>query len=132
MTILVAAAFAGGVALSACASADSAPPLASASATSGRSCFYRSQVDGFRHVRNKQRGSDAVIVSVGPRRQYLFETLGPCHDIDWSETIGFDQVGPGEICSGLDVDLIVPSTIGPQRCAVKMIRPITPEEAKAY
>jgi hypothetical protein len=134
LTILVAAAFAGGAALSACASADSAPAQtsASASASAGRTCFFRSQVDGFQHVRNRKRGSDAVIVSVGPRRQYLFETLGPCPDINWSETIGFDQVGPGEICSGLDVDLVVPSPIGPQRCAVKMIRQITPEEAKAY
>lgn len=135
-TILAAAAFAVGAVLSACtADEGAAPRSASAQGTStapGKSCFFRSQVDGFQHVRKNSRGSAAVIVTVGVNKKYLFETLGPCPDIDWSQTIGFDQVGPGQICDGLDVTLVVPSTIGPQRCAVKMIRQITPEEAKAY
>ena len=134
---LAVAAFACGAALSACAADEGAAParasapIASAASTA-QSCFYRSQVDGFQHVRKNAQHDDAVIVSVGPRTRYLFETLGPCPDINWSETIGFDQVGPGQICSGLDVTLVVPSAIGARRCAVKMIRQITPEEAKAY
>jgi hypothetical protein len=134
LTILAAVAFVSGATLSACAADEgSAPRSASAAATSpGKSCFYRSQVNGFQHVHSKARGSDAVIVTVGANQNYLFETLGPCPDIDWTETIGFDQIGPGQICQGLDVTLVVPSTIGPQRCAVRMIRPITREEAKAY
>lgn len=130
-TLLIVAAFAGGAMFSAyAASADA--PAAIQSAPPGKSCFFRSQVDGFQHVRGKRRGDDAVIVSAGPGRKYLFETLGPCPDLDWTETIGFDETGAGQICDGLDVTLVVPSSIGPQRCAVKMIRPISTEEAKAY
>ncbi|VWX52810.1 DUF6491 family protein [Novosphingobium sp. 9U] len=124
------AAFGGGAVLSACAATTEPTSVASAGASAGRQCFYRSQVNGFQHVRKQARGSDGVIVSVGANQRYLFETLGPCPDIDWSETIGFDQTGPGQICDGLDVTLVVPSTIGPRRCAVQMIRPITREEAK--
>lgn len=137
LILLAAAAFAGGAALSACttdggAQPQSASSQSAAAAPTGQSCFFRSQVNGFQHVRRNARNSDAVIVTVGVNKKYLFETLGPCPDIDWTETIGFDQFSPGQICNGLDVTLVVPSTIGPQRCAVKMIRQITPEEAKAY
>ena len=44
--------------------------------------------------------------------------------------MGFDQAGGGTICSGLDVDLIVPTPIGPQRCPVRMIRKLAPEEKR--
>lgn len=136
--LAAAAAFVGGAALSACASTDSAATTrsatapAQASAASRKQCFYSSQVNGFQHSRRNERGTDSVIVTVGANHKYLFETLGPCPDIDWSETIGFDQFGPGQICNGLDVTLVVPSTIGPRRCPVKMIRELTPEEAKTY
>ena len=139
LMILTAAAFAGGNTLSACASTDRAESgkavsaaTSTASVGSGRSCFFPSQVNGFRHVRKNARGSDSVLVSVGPGRTYLFETLGSCPNINWSETIGFDQFGGGQICDGLDVTLVVPSSIGPQRCPVKMIRQLSAEEAKAY
>jgi hypothetical protein len=127
---LVAMAFAAGAVVSACAAADAANMAEAASPA--RSCFYRSQVNGFQNVRENKRGSDSVIVTVGANRKYLFETLGSCPDIDWANGIGFDQNGPGQICDGLDVTLVVPTTIGPRRCAVKMIRQLSAEEAKAY
>jgi len=89
-----------------------------ASAPAGeRGCFYLSQVSGFASA-----GRDRINVSVGPRRTYEFQTFGYCPDIDFAQAIAFDQNGPGTICRGIDVDLIVPSSIGPQRCPVKMIR----------
>lgn len=132
LPILVAAAFAAGAALSACASTDRLAGSSAAPPSKAKSCFYRSQVNGFQPARTRERGSEGVIVSVGPGQKYLFETLGPCPDIRWTEAIGFDQFGPGQICDGLDVTLVVPSTIGPRRCPVKMIRQLSPEEARAY
>jgi hypothetical protein len=127
---LIAVAFAAGAVVSACAAADAANMAESASPA--RSCFYRSQVNGFQNVRDDKPGSDSVVVTVGANRKYLFETFGSCPDIDWANDIGFDQNGPGQICDGLDVTLVVPTTIGPRRCAVKMIRQLSAEEAKAY
>lgn len=86
-------------------------------AEGGQECFFRSQVSGFNSA-----GPRHIIVHTGPGERYEFETFGPCPDLDFSEAIGFEQVGPGMICSGLDVNLIVPSVIGPQKCPIRMIR----------
>jgi hypothetical protein len=93
--------------------------------TSERDCFFLSQVSGYTYA-----GDNKINVSVGPGRTYEFETLGYCPDLDDAETLAFDPTGPGTICRGIDVDLIVPSTIGPRRCAVSMIRRL-PREAPA-
>ncbi|MCB2079227.1 MAG: hypothetical protein KDE55_16220 [Novosphingobium sp.] len=94
-------------------------PKARLAADSKRDCFFLSQVDGYTHA-----GNNKIRVSVGPGRTYEFETLGSCPDLGNAEAIAFDPAGPGTICRGIDVDLIVPSTIGPRRCAVSMIRRI--------
>ena len=106
----------GAALLFGCAAPDAAPPAASA-ANDGRDCFFLSQVSGFTSA-----GRDKINVSVGPRRNYEFKTFGSCPDIDFANAIAFDQNGPGTICRGMDVDLIVPASIGPQRCPVSMIR----------
>jgi hypothetical protein len=110
-TILLASAT---LALAGCAAPQS-EPLASAS-EDGRDCFFLSQVSGFNNA-----GRDRIHVNVGPGRTYEFQTFGSCPQLDFSETIAFDQNGPGTICRGIDVDLIVPTSIGPQRCPVRMI-----------
>lgn len=93
-------------------------------AGSPRDCFYLSQVTGYTYA-----GKNKIHVSVGPGRTYEFETLGLCPDLDDAETLAFDPAGAGTICRGIDVDLIVPSDIGPRRCAVSMIRRIEKDEA---
>ena len=110
--------------------ADSSCSTASA-ASETRDCFFASQVNGFAYAGRTDDGADQIYVDTGPRDTYLFETFGRCPDLNFSETIAFDQNGPGTICSGLDVDLVVPSTIGPQRCPVRMIRKLTLEEREA-
>lgn len=104
-------AFAGG-----CAASTTSSETAQTSAQ-GRQCFYLSQVSGYTHA-----GRDRIHVSTGPRSTYEFEVFGPCPWLNDAETMGFDQAGGGTICSGIDVDLIVPTPTGPQRCAVRMIR----------
>jgi len=97
----------------------------SAAPAQQKECFFRSQINGFNHA-----GKDQIYVHTGPREVYLFQTFPDCHDLDWSENIGIDQVGGGTICSGIDVTLIVPSPIGPRRCEVRMIRKLSEDEIK--
>jgi len=96
-----------------------------------RSCFFLNQVSGFNDAPDIERGSDRIIVNVSVNDKYLFETFGSCPDLNWTQTIGFDQRGPGQICQGIDVDLIVPTSIGPQRCPVRMIRKLSKAEIDA-
>lgn len=97
-----------------------------ADAPKDRACFHASNVSGFRAPDEK-----TVYVRVGVRDVYQMEMLGSCPQIDWAEKIGIRTRGSEFICSGMDADLISPTSIGPQRCAVKMMRKLTPEEAKA-
>jgi hypothetical protein len=95
-------------------------------APSDRACFHASNVSGFRAPDDK-----TVYVRVGVRDVYQMQMLGSCPQIDWAEKIGIRTRGSEWICSGLDADLISPTSIGPQRCAVRMMRKLTPAEVAA-
>jgi hypothetical protein len=89
-----------------------------------RQCFWARDVDGFAAADDK-----TVNVRVGVHDVYQFEMFGHCNDVDWAEKIAIvSRGGSSLICSGLDADLIVPSTIGPQRCPISHMRKLTPEE----
>ena len=108
-----------------CASPPAASRATAAAPAGAKQCFFLSQIDGYTRVKGS---SDRIRVSTGPRDTYEFEVFGPCPYLGDGETMGFDQAGGGTICSGLDVDLIVPTPIGPQRCPVRMIRKLAPGE----
>lgn len=110
-------------ALAATALVAPAAPAKEQPAGGARQCFQLAAVSGYSHARNNR-----LYVHTGPRETYLFQTLGSCPDLDWAENIGLDPATPGPICAGIDVDLIVPSTIGPRRCPVSMIRKLAPGE----
>lgn len=95
-------------------------------AEEGASCFWPSQVNGF-----SDAGRDHVYVHTGVRDVYLFEIFGTCPDLDFAQTLALKTRSPGTICRGLDVDLIVPGPIGPQRCPVRMIRKLSDAEVQA-
>ncbi|HKX77727.1 MAG TPA: DUF6491 family protein [Novosphingobium sp.] len=97
---------------------------AMAASETGTDCFFASQISGYTVA-----GRDRIRVSTGPRDTYEFETLGSCPELDRGNAIGFDKSGPGTICRGLDVTLVVPTSIGPQRCPVRMIRKLEPAPA---
>jgi hypothetical protein len=101
----------------------SAAPAKAPRAAGARECFQIAAVSGYTHARN-----DRLYVHTGPRDVYLFRTMGPCPDLAWAENIALDPATAGPICAGIDVDLIVPSTIGPRRCPVAMIRKLAPGE----
>lgn len=118
----IAAVALSGSMLAACAS--SGEPR-SAAASERRNCFWPSQVSGFTDA-----GDDQVYIHTGPGDVYLFDTFGTCPDLDFTEHLVLDSDTPGMICRGIDVDLIVPTTIGPRRCPVKMIRKLDAAEAR--
>lgn len=99
--------------------ASAAAPAAKAS----RQCFWTHSVNGFTAVDDR-----TVNLRVGVKDVYQLELLGPCPDVNWAETIAIQSRGSSTICSGLDATIISPSTIGPQRCAVRNVRKLTPEE----
>ena len=90
-----------------------------------RQCFFPRSVNGFSAV-----GNDMVNVRVGVREVYQLKLLGPCPDIDWTWQIGIISRG-ATVCTGFDATLLVPSNIGSQRCEVRAVRKLTPEEIAA-
>lgn len=91
-----------------------------------RQCFWAHQVNNF-----AAEGDRVVNVRVGVKEIYRLEIFGTCPEIDWTQKIAIVSRGGSTICSGLDADLVVPSSIGPQRCTVRNVRKLTPEEVAA-
>lgn len=91
-----------------------------------RQCFWNRQVTSF-------ASSDERIVNVrvGVKDVYQLEMFGRCDEVDWTQRIALVSRGGGFICSGLDAEIVTPTTLGPQRCLVRNIRKLTPEEIKA-
>lgn len=107
------------------------PAISPVAASEADECFFLSQVSGYTDAPDEEQGTDRIYVRIGPSDTYLFETFGACPDLNFAETIGFDQNGPGQICKGIDVDLVVPGPIGAQRCPVRMIRKLSETEEAA-
>jgi hypothetical protein len=91
-----------------------------------RQCFWTRQISNF--ASNDDR---VVNIRVGVKDVYQLQMFGRCHDVDWANGIAIRSRGSSHICSGLDAEVIAPSPIGPQRCAVQSIRKLTEAEAKA-
>lgn len=103
-----------------------ATPEASGPAQPKRQCFWTRQVNNFAAA-----DDDAVNVRVGVRDVYRMEIFGTCPEIDWTQSIALRSRSGSTICQGLDAEIIVPSTIGPQRCAVRNIRKLNEAEIAA-
>jgi hypothetical protein len=101
-------------------------PKTAKAAKARSQCFWTDQVNNF-------ASSDDRIVNlrVGVKDYYQLEMLGRCQDVDWTQSIAIVSRGSSSICTGLDAEIIAPTPIGPQRCAVKTVRKLTPEEVKA-
>lgn len=91
-----------------------------------RQCFWTHQVTNFASSDNR-----IVNLRVGVKDVYQLEMFGHCNDVDWTQKIAVVSRGGSSICSGLDAEIIAPSTLGPQRCPVRSVRKLTVEEAKA-
>ncbi len=111
------------------AAAPAAPTLAKSPvepSAKRQQCFFPSSVSGFRAADEHN-----LYLRVGVRDVYQFEMFGPCQDINWNERIAIVTRGGGTICSGMDADIVTHTSIGPQRCPVRSVRKLTPEEVAA-
>ena len=97
-----------------------------AAAKPKKQCFWTNQVNSF-------ASSDDRIVNirVGVKDIYQFEMFGRCNEVDWANKIALVSRGGSSICTGMDADIVTPTSIGPQRCPVKAVRKLTPAEVAA-
>lgn len=91
-----------------------------------RHCFFTNSVNSFTAV-----DEETVNVRVGVKDIYRLDLMGRCPDIDWNQSIALVSRGGSSICSGLDATIITKGPIGPQRCPVRMVTKLTPEEVAA-
>ncbi|GAA4716613.1 hypothetical protein H9L13_06330 [Sphingomonas lutea] len=102
-------------------------PATPSAAQPARQCFNASAIRGFETL-----PGGLVLMRAGGNRTFALQTLGDCPDLNWARGIGVRTFGGGSwICSGLDAQLVVPSPIGAQYCAVRDVRWISREEARA-
>ncbi len=106
-------------------------PAAQAQPMVGRhrapSCFYISQLGGFR-----ADGGRTVYARVSGRDVYRFDLASDCEGLRGHEgTIVLKPVSSGSICAPLDVDLSVRSHGTSERCLIRDIVRLTPQAAAA-
>lgn len=92
-----------------------------------RQCFFARDVNSF------AAASETIVnLRVGVRDYYQLEMFGRCPDVDWANRVGLVSRNTSTICTGMDAEIIVAeSGIGPQRCLVRNVRKLTPEEVAA-
>lgn len=104
-----------------------AQPAKAKSALSTRTdCFFNRQVRNFTTAND-----DKTIYVRAGKDSYRLETFGRCVDLSNALEIGFDSHPTSSICSAQDVTLLVHSSMGPQRCAVRSLEKLTPEQVAA-
>jgi hypothetical protein len=99
-----------------------------AKAVSGKTdCFFNQQVRNFTAAND-----DRTLYIKAGRDTYKMETFGRCLDLSHSLNVGLDSYPTSSICSAQDVTIVVHSTsMGPQRCAVRNLVKLTPEQVAA-
>ena len=98
-------------------------------AKAARQCFRQRDITSWRAV-----GDSQVNLQVNYRDVYRLDLNGRCPQLNSAfETIGVKSVGAGdEICSGLQLDVIVPESGRLSfPCPVQSMTKLTPEEVKA-
>jgi hypothetical protein len=91
-----------------------------------KQCFWAHQINGFASA-----DPETVNVRVGAKDVYQFEMFGRCEDVDWAQNVLIRSRGSSHICSGLDAEIITPTSTGPRTCAVRSVRKLTPDEVAA-
>lgn len=118
---VIAAAFAAALACAACTSAEGEPePIAGLS--TARQCFFTSQINGYGDAPGGGAG-ERLYVNTGPNDRWLFETFGPCTELDWAFRIALDTGSSSSLCTGDTATLLVPRSLSgrPDRCTVRLL-----------
>jgi len=127
-TTMIVAGLAGATLLSASAAVPAA--AAPQGGGAGRSCFWSRNISSW-----TEAGDRTVNFRVGVNDFYQLQLVNDCPDLRFAEAIGLETRGGSNfICSGLDVNVIVPRSVThtiPQRCMGSSIRKLSPEEVAA-
>lgn len=92
-----------------------------------RACFFKSQLNGWKEVGDRQ-----LNVRVSVNDVYTIALDSPCWNLKWAQALAVQSRGSSNICTGDTVDVIVPDrTTGPDRCWGRVTRRLTPDEVKA-
>lgn len=128
--LILAAAFSIGMAGAAFAQGQPAPtpPEAprSESAKPARACFFNRDIRGFAAPDDK-----TLYLRVRNREVFRLDMMGRCPDLDWENRIAIDSRGSSSICDPVDATVLVRGPVGVDRCPVKAITRLTPEEVAA-
>jgi hypothetical protein len=90
-------------------------------------CFWTRNITGF-----AAPDDHTVYVRVNFRDVYRLDLMVACPDVDWNQRIALVSRGGSNICSALDAEVVSHATgIGRQRCPVKTLTKLTPEEIAA-
>ena len=115
------------VAVLACTAAGCAAAADAPTAKPKESCFWTHSATGFAAA-----DEHTLNVRVGVRDIYQFEMFGPCQGLDWNNEIALVSRPGDMICRGMDAEVISRSPgFGRQRCMVRNVRKLTPEEIAA-
>lgn len=91
-----------------------------------RQCFYSRMVTSFAAADEK-----TLYVKVRNRDVYAFEMFGRCPYIDFNQRLALRSRGASRICTGLDAEIVSRTPTGPQRCPVRSLRKLSPQEIAA-
>jgi hypothetical protein len=131
MSVKIASVKIGAAALAAVLACGGASQVAAARDTAPKyeanKCFYSRNVTSFAAPDERN-----LYVQVNNRDVYHFEMFGPCPDIDWNQRLTLiARPGPW-ICDGMDAEVVTHAAgIGRQKCMVRHMRKLTPEEVAA-
>lgn len=106
--------------------ATDASPAKTEAAKPQRSCFFNRDIRGFAAPDDK-----TLYLRVRTKDVYRLEMMGRCPDLDWENRIAIDSRGSSSICDAVDATVLVRGPIGVDRCPVKSITRLTPEEVAA-
>ncbi len=114
------------VTMAGCTGMDHGNPSA---AREPRQCFWANDVRNFRSV-----NPTTVNIRAG-RDVYRLDLMGSCPNINWSERMGIVTTGSSSICagSGLGTSIVTRRSgdRGQERCPVRMITVLTPDQVAA-
>jgi hypothetical protein len=92
-------------------------------------CFWARNITSF-----AAPDDHTVYVKVGMRDVYRLDLMISCPDVDWNQRVALQSShgAGGSICGPLDAEIISHATgLGAQRCPVKAMHKLTPDEIAA-
>ena len=100
-----------------------------AQSSGGRSCFFTRSVRRVRSIDNR-----TVYVRVSGDNVFALELFSPCLGVDWARRATLRSRSGSQICEGRgnSAEIFVRSTTSRrERCPVRNVRKLTPEEVSA-